>query len=317
MSSITDFISYIKTANIVRSNRFSVNFILPSALLSLLSNANSSVGNTGVSAVSTSIGSGGIAKAMSMTCLNADLPGFNVETTDTRYGNLVRHIANGRTFESFTTTFLLTGAMVEKKIFDAWYATIFNDTNNSINYYDSYTSTVTMSQLDVNDNVLYSTQLLEAYPIHVGTIKEDRTATNTISTVDITWAFYRIKPVPLTTNISVPASNSVLPNTSFNSAPNPISSVPLSNASTGSNMLAVSALSGAMNNINTVIASVQNGSISNLDGVKIINSIYADFSQNYPIPSQDNATLLASVNQVKAQMQNLAADPSTITNVGN
>ena len=74
-------------------------------------------------------------------------------------------------------------------------------------------------------------------------------------------------------------------------------------------------MTGALTQINNVIASVRSGSIGNLDGVKLINAIYADFSTNNPIPSQDNATILTAVNSVKAQMQNLAADPSTITNV--
>ena len=321
MAKLSDFLDHIKKNNIVRSNRFRITFSLPAALVSLIggSVAGALLGTS--SSTSAGISTSAVSNIISLTCMSTDVPGITITATDSSYGALPRQIVNGRSYDSFSTTFLLTGANIEKKLFDGWYNIIFNDSNNSINYYDDYVSSLMIEQLDQNDNVIYVFELMESFPMHIGEIKLDRTTTNQQATLDVTWMFHRIKVNPdafsLSSVVSSVAStvSSVIDN-SVGSALNnlsPIASTP--SAVTSVTLFADNGarVNGILSTVNNAISQVKQGTIGNLDGVKIINSAYRDFNSIPSVPSQVKTDVLTAINVAKAQMSNLSTDPSTIT----
>jgi hypothetical protein len=322
-SSLSDFLAHIKKNNIVRSNRFRITFALPAALVALIGGTASTIstvlGSSSVGAYNAP-NSLGVSNVVSLTCMSTDIPGITIHTTESNYGSLPRQIVNGRSYDNFSTSFLLTGAMIEKKLLDGWYNITFNDSNNSINYYDDYVSSLMVEQLDQNDNVIYVFELLEAFPVHVGDIKLDRTSTNQQATLDVNWMFHRIKVDPDSFSLSSLIPSAISPSASLDNTvgsglnnlnkipttPSTITSVPLY-TDNGSRV------NGIISNINGIIGRVKEGSISNLDGVKLINSSYRDFNSIPSVPSQVKADVLVAVNTAKSQMSNMSTDPSTIT----
>ena len=321
-SSLSDFLAHIKKNNIVRSNRFRITFALPAALVALIGGTASTVstilGSSSVGAYNVP-NSLGVSNVISLTCMSTDIPGITIHTTESNYGSLPRQIVNGRSYDNFSTSFILTGAMIEKKLLDGWYNITFNDSNNSINYYDDYVSSLMVEQIDQNDNVIYVFELMEAFPVHVGEIKLDRTTTNQQASIDVNWMFHRIKVDPDSFSLSSITSN-IVPSTSLDNTigsglnnlnliqtkPSAITSVPLY-TDNGSRV------NGIISNINGVIGQVKNGAISNLDGVKLINSSYRDFNSIPSVPPQVKADVLVAVNNAKSQMSNLSTDLLTIT----
>jgi hypothetical protein len=319
MSTLSEFIAHIKQHNIVRSNRFRITFSLPAALNAIIGGLNAAPVVLGSSSntQSSNIGAVGVSKIISLTCIATDVPGISISTVDAEYGSITRRIANGRSFENFATTFLLSGAMIEKKVMDDWYSAMFTDSNNSLAYYDDYVSSIMVEQLDTKDNVIYVFELQEAYPGHVGPVRLDRSQSNSQSLFDVNWNYHRIKVDPDSFSLaalqSIPVPSSSLDNTS-GSALNNLPTMPASVTSITLNGTSGPAVNGLIANVNNTINQVKLGNISNLDGVKLINAAFKDFNLTPGVPDQVKADVSIAVNKVKSQMSNLALDPTTITN---
>lgn len=321
-STLSDFLAHIKKNNIVRSNRFRITFALPAALVALIG-GNASVVSSSLGSSSTGVynapNSLGVSNVISLTCMSTDIPGVTIHTTESSYGALPRQIVNGRSYDTFSTTFLLSGPMIEKKLLDNWYNITFNDANNSVNFYDNYVSSLMVEQLDQQDNVIYVFELLESFPLHVGEVKLDRSTSSQQATIDVNWMFHRIKVDPdsftLSSIISSVVPSTALDNTSGSALNNltPLPAIPSVITSVPLYTDNGSRVNGIVSGINNVIGQVKAGTISNLDGVKLINASYRDFNSIPSVPTQVKTDVLNAINTAKSQMSDLSTDPLTIT----
>lgn len=172
-ANLSDFVSFIKKNSIARTNRYRITFTLPDG-------------------VAPSRGSATYEQTLSLTCLIADIPGVQNQTTAIDYGNYDRKVTFGRSISDFNTTFLLTGKYAEKRVFDAWYRLINDESQHAVEYYDNYVATIQVDCLNERDEIVYTFELTEAYPIAISNLRLDRTAQNQQMVLDIVWAFHRI-----------------------------------------------------------------------------------------------------------------------------
>ena len=148
--SITNFISSFQN-DLARPNRFDVNIPIP---LTLIQYRN-------------------ISQRLTFRCENANLPGRTISTTDQKIYNIVEKFPNQTSYQDMDMTFIVGGDMAEKQFFDAWLELINPTTNFNFKYKGDYSTSITVNQYDINNNLTYTIELVDAYPIAVNQLDLD------------------------------------------------------------------------------------------------------------------------------------------------
>lgn len=122
-------------------------------------------------------------------CENASFPGKQIATAD--YGLLrqTEKIPIGYLNEEVTFTFLLTNQYSMKAIFESWLSEVIDFNRYRVAYKTDYATTVKIEQLDRDNKVVYTVDLLEAFPITLSAIGFDNAAENAVQKMTVTMAF--------------------------------------------------------------------------------------------------------------------------------
>lgn len=112
-------------------------------------------------------------RIMSYRCENAQLPGKTFATTEQKiYGPIEKH-PYLVTYNDIDLTFILDDDMETKKMFDDWLNYINPTTSNDYRYRQEYQTDLTVNQYSLSDDLTYSVQLHEAYPISMNQLDLD------------------------------------------------------------------------------------------------------------------------------------------------
>jgi hypothetical protein len=294
---LTEFIHVIKRDSIARSTRFRINFTIPDVLLSML--------DPGLKTQ----------KTVSLTCLNADIPSRQEQTSTINYGNYDRKLVFGRSMGDFSTTFLLTGKYTEKKLFDGWHDIICDETQTAVEFYDDYIAGITVECLDTQDNVVYSYELTEAYPLSVSALKLDRTAQNGQMTLDVTWAYHRLLNPTGRSGTTTPKATglaAIVPGSG--SGVKKFMGIDISSLSSAAHtaMDAVQGvrtqIQGALAVVKTVQENIRDFKMGVLDGIKTINGVVLDVKKMVHVPIDLRNEVVAVINDSKNQLGSLRRD---------
>lgn len=146
LPSITSFLSNLdKHSGISKSERFYVQ-ITPPQILNIYSATND----------------------LQYQCEVSEIPGIRLETADYRIYGPRKKIAIGRSYDEIFFSFYCTNDFYEKPFFDAWVDYVNPKSSGwDFNYKDIYTGTIRIYQLDQQANVIYSVNLLKAFPLQV------------------------------------------------------------------------------------------------------------------------------------------------------
>ena len=141
-------------------------------------------------APSNAFASDGTARATSLKCEQISMPGRNIDTApDNNIYGPVREIAQGWSFADITAQFQLSSDLKERRFFETWQRLSFNPDTWNMGYYDDYTGTIQIFQLDEQDNRRYGVELIECFPKTVGELTYDYSAVNTQQKVQITFSY--------------------------------------------------------------------------------------------------------------------------------
>lgn len=145
---ISDFISEVKTRGLARVNRFVVTVSLPTTTADE-------------------------DRLVSLFCENTSLPGMNIATTPHRINGESRELPYERTFETIQLSFYVDSGMAVKAGFDGWMNSVVDPVSRNINYYENYIRNMTIDVLNVEEEIVYTVTLFEAYPKSVSAIQLD------------------------------------------------------------------------------------------------------------------------------------------------
>ena len=149
--SINDFKSTF-SKDLARPARFDVNIPIPLTLIPYVSSA----------------------KNLVYRCENANLPGRTFATTEQKIGsNPIEKYPYLSTFNDIDLTFIVDGDMNQKVFFDAWMNFIQPQYNNNFRYKGDYSTVITINQYDLQNQVTYSVNLYDAYPISMNQLDLD------------------------------------------------------------------------------------------------------------------------------------------------
>lgn len=326
-NTLSEFISHIKSNNIARVNRFRITFTMPDALIASMTAPASPKNSTPLGSPSPQAPKNlSATKVISLTCLTADIPGRQLSTAPIEYGNFTRKIPYSRSTNEFSTSFLVTGKMDEKKIFDSWSNIIFDETKCSTFFYDDFISSILVESLDTDDVVVYSFELTEVYPSFISSIRLDRTAQNQQMFLDVTWAYHKViadtdsfnsnkdntdssTSVPGKDGISLwqgPGKSTLISDpVAIHGISDDVSDLADSDPTFSSQ------LSGIFNKVAEVKDRVSRDIMSKMDGVRQLNGVIKDVNA-MNIPTKPKSDITSTVRNIKNTIGNLNKDTTTI-----
>ena len=149
--SINDFKASFQT-DLARPNKFQVNIPVPLTLIPYVSNA----------------------KNLVYRCENANLPGRTFATLEQKIGsNPVEKYPYMTTYNDLDLTFIVDDDMNQKVFFDAWMNFINPTYNYNFRYKGDYSTAITINQYDVTNQISYSINLYDAYPVSMNQMDLD------------------------------------------------------------------------------------------------------------------------------------------------
>jgi hypothetical protein len=146
---IQDFLSSF-TDELAKPSRFQVNLNLPPILQQAVDS-----------------------RTMSLRCESAVLPGRTLATSDLRIYGPSEKFPYQSTYEDVSLTFIVTGSMIEKTLFDNWLNQINPQNSWNFNFKSDYVTDISITQYDQADNEIHIVNLVEAFPISVNQLDLD------------------------------------------------------------------------------------------------------------------------------------------------
>ena len=141
---INDFKSSF-TKDLARTNRFDVQIPIPLTLIPYVSSA----------------------KSLTYRCETAQLPGRTFATTEQKTYGPIEKYPYLNTYGDLDLTFIVDDDMNQKVFFDAWMNYINPLYNNNMRYKGDYSTTIVINQYNVSNELTYSVNLIDAYPISI------------------------------------------------------------------------------------------------------------------------------------------------------
>ena len=95
------------------------------------------------------------------------MPGRTLATVDQKIYGPTEKYPYQTTYNDIVMTFMVGGDMKEKLFFDAWIQYINPSSSFNFRYKNDYASTLKVNQFDVRNKLVYSVDLIDAFPIAV------------------------------------------------------------------------------------------------------------------------------------------------------
>ena len=132
----------------------------------------------------------GTVRKTGLRCSSISFPGRTIDTApDNNIFGPPRNIAQGYTYGDLQASFQCSSDMKEKKVFETWQRLAYNPQSWTMGYYDDYTGSIDIVQLDEKDKKRYGVRIVECFPRDIAAQQLSYDTNNTIGTIDITFAY--------------------------------------------------------------------------------------------------------------------------------
>ena len=128
-------------------------------------------------------------KTMSFRCESATLPGRTIATGDIRIYGPNEKFPYQTTYEDVSLTFIVTGSMIEKTLFDNWLNQINPQNSWHFKYKQDYATDIEIIQYDNSNNEIHKVKLVEAFPIAANQLDLDWGSDAAYHKMTVTFAY--------------------------------------------------------------------------------------------------------------------------------
>lgn len=187
-TTLKQYISYITKHGLARNNRFEVLIPLPDKLIDAMKEGqeedeekrskrwtDSKVFKT----IRTFMGgSGEVTRGLALMVEDTFVPSKSLTTTDVRYNGDFYRIPFANTYDNHEFIFRVSRDFYEKDIIDKWMKFIFDPVSHNVQYYDDFTTNITINVLNNQDQVVYSVMLIDAFPMTCSPMQLSNNAQN-------------------------------------------------------------------------------------------------------------------------------------------
>ena len=166
---LQDFLSLVRTDGLARSNRFSIVIPLPASRIESTLDL----------------------ERLSLFAEISTLPGAKINTEQLKLFGPVYTRPTGIDYgNTINVTFIVDGDLKVRRIFEDWIHLVGNKNSYTVNYHTDYVSQqITLSQLNVNDNIVYTYKLKDAFPIEIGAMNISQQTENQVHRLTVTFAY--------------------------------------------------------------------------------------------------------------------------------
>lgn len=172
--------------DVARNNKFDVSFPIP---LTLIMYRN-------------------IAQRLTLRCDSADIPGRSLATTEQKIYNISEKFPYQTTYNDANFTFIVSDDMAEKEFFDSWMEFINPTTNFNFKYKGDYTTTISVNQYNVKNELTYQVDLIDAFPVAVNQMDLDWSS-DSMHKLTVTFAYSYWKVNSLTSMLKGAATEAI------------------------------------------------------------------------------------------------------------
>lgn len=116
------------------------------------------------------------AKQLTYRCESAQLPGRTFATMEQKTYGPIEKFPYLTTYTDIDLTFIVDGDMQQRLLFDAWLNYINPQYNNNFRYKSDYSTVITVNQYNSTNELVYSVNLYDAYPISMNQLDLDWSA---------------------------------------------------------------------------------------------------------------------------------------------
>lgn len=197
-ANITNFTATMFASNVfARPNRFRVEI----ATLNLFQNLDQTIGPPGYDqnwaqwfGAKDAIETG---SRLMFYCFNAEIPGVSYQTDDNRiYGSQFK-VPYMPQYNDIDLEFYVGDDMFERWFFEGWMHSIMDPQTQDFNYIGEFSTSITITQMDLNDQDTYTCTLLEAFPISINQMDLNWDTQNEIHRVSVTFTYKRVLTIDL------------------------------------------------------------------------------------------------------------------------
>lgn len=113
---------------------------------------------------------------LALRCEAAELPGRSFATHDQKIYGPIEKFPYQQSYNDITLTYIVDETMSIKLLFDSWMDLIspaYGTGNYNYEYKDNYKTDITINQYDVRAQLIYSVNLMHAFPIAVNQLDLD------------------------------------------------------------------------------------------------------------------------------------------------
>jgi len=127
-------------------------------------------------------------KILMLTCENANLPGRTFATMEQKNYGPVQKYPYLSTYTDMDLTFIVTGNMVAKYVFERWMQYINNSDKFDFEYKKNYATEITIRQYDNSNILTYALKLINAFPVSINQMDLD-SSSDTYHKLNVTFVY--------------------------------------------------------------------------------------------------------------------------------
>lgn len=181
-----------KKGGLAKANRFNVMFTPPTASL-----LNGNLQGAIASAISGNFSAKNLVndpRDISLLCDSVSIPGKQISTLDVQTVKQLVKVPYGYLTDDVSLSFLLTNDYHMKTMFDAWINNIVDNDKYCVAYKEDIVTDVIIQQLDEQNTPIYGVKLEGAFPVTMSEIPLSNESENTISKLNVSFAYDRYVP---------------------------------------------------------------------------------------------------------------------------
>jgi hypothetical protein len=109
----------------------------------------------------------------------AELPGRTFNVTERKFGSApVQKVPYQSLYTDVNMTFIVSGDMTERLVFDQWMELINPSSTYNFKYKTDYATDIVIRQYDLQNKLTYASVLIDAFPLAVNQLDLDWTSDN-------------------------------------------------------------------------------------------------------------------------------------------
>ena len=169
---------------VAKPTKFRLEMTLPKGARGNMVNSKSRIGN--IRGVERNLN---IKDSVSLKCHTMSIPRRGFSTFEVTQNNIRFKMPYGITYEPVTFSFYADATLDSVKYFEVWQAAVMNYSDNTMNFFDEYTSDINMYIIDDEGRDVYGVKLIQAYPTNLAPVELAYGNVNNLLNVNVTFNY--------------------------------------------------------------------------------------------------------------------------------